>query len=248
MMRFLKWRKKVYKVYKVFDSYLLILFVNASKFINRSTWKQIKGNGRKNSNLKISLQKNLISFKSKHWRNIQQSLKCFEYQHLGGAFETERYVKVFSHFKSANAFVLISQSFQTVGFFFQVSCLLIKSYKCKQKNHKAFSHPLYLHYYELWGAENFFGNRKLQKTWLVTLSGPLAAILKFTQKCKQTAVSLKLSKIKIFFCISLHPIRCLNFWDDKNFWGGQLVPPSPATSVKYQKHEIYNERTQIQIQ
>ena len=41
---------------------------------------------------------------------------------------------------------------------------LDKPVKCKQKNHKAFSHPLYLHYYELWGAENFFGNRKLQKT------------------------------------------------------------------------------------
>ena len=62
------------------------------------------------------------------------------------------------------AFVLISRSFQTVGFFFQVSCLLIKSHKCKQKNHKAFSYPLYLHFYELWRAENFFGNRKLQKT------------------------------------------------------------------------------------
>ena len=37
-------------------------------------------------------------------------------------------------------------------------------------------------------------------------SGPLAAILKFPQKCKQTAVSQKLSKIKNFFqdifCIS----------------------------------------------
>ena len=100
----------------------------------------------------------------------------------------------------------LSRSFQTIVFFFQASCLLIKSHKCKQKNHKAFSHPLYLHYYELWGAENFFGNRKLQKTWLVTLSGPLAAILKFTQKCKQTAVSQKLSEIKNFFqdifCIS----------------------------------------------
>ena len=75
-----------------------------------------------------------------------------------------------------------------------------------QKNHKAFLYPLYLHFYELWRAENFFGNRKLQKTWLVTPFGPLAAILKFTQKCKQTAVSQKLSKIKKFFqdifCIS----------------------------------------------
>ena len=39
------------------------------------------------------------------------------------------------------AFVLISRSFQTIGFFFQVSCLLIQSRKCKQKNHKAFSYP-----------------------------------------------------------------------------------------------------------
>ena len=46
-----------------------------------------------------------------------------------------------------------------------------------------------------------FGNRKLQKTWLVILFGPLAAILNFTQKCKQTAVSQKLSKIKNFFKI-----------------------------------------------
>ena len=84
------------------------------------------------------------------------------------------------------------------------------------------------------GTENFFGNRKLQKTWLVTLSGPLAAILKFTQKCKQTAVSLKLSKKKnFFFFIFLHPIRCLNFWDDKNFWGAKSGPPSPATSVNF---------------
>ena len=33
------------------------------------------------------------------------------------------------------------------------------------------------------------------------LSGPLAAILKITQKCKQTAVSQKLSKIKKFLKI-----------------------------------------------
>ena len=50
-------------------------------------------------------------------------------------------------------------------------------------------------------ASKNFGNRKLQKTWLVTLFGPLAAILNFTQKCKQTAVSQKLSKIKNFFKI-----------------------------------------------
>ena len=27
-------------------------------------------------------------------------------------------------------------------------------------------------------------------------------------------------------------MRYLNCWDNKNFWGGQSVPPSPATSVK----------------
>ena len=71
-----------------------------------------------------------------------------------------RYINV----RPLYAFVVISRSFQTVGFFFQASCLFTKSHKCKQKNHKAFSYPLYLHYQELWGAENFFGNRKLQKT------------------------------------------------------------------------------------
>lgn len=49
--------------------------------------------------------------------------------------------------------------------------------------------------------ENFFSS------WLVSLFGPLAAILNFAQKCKQTAVSQKLSKIKKnfqdIFCISL---------------------------------------------
>ena len=39
------------------------------------------------------------------------------------------------------AFVLISRSFQTVGFFFQVSCLLIKSYECKQKIIRHFHTP-----------------------------------------------------------------------------------------------------------
>ena len=71
-----------------------------------------------------------------------------------------RYINV----RPLYAFVVISRSFQTVGFFFQASCLFTKSHKCKQKNHKAFSYPLYLHYQEAWGAENFFGNRKLQKT------------------------------------------------------------------------------------
>ena len=50
--------------------------------------------------------------------------------------------------RSVYIFVLISRSFQTIVFFFQASCLLIYSHKCK-KNHKAFSYPLYLHFYEL---------------------------------------------------------------------------------------------------
>ena len=33
--------------------------------------------------------------------------------------------------------------------FFQASCLLTYSHKCKQKNHKAFSYLLYLHFCEL---------------------------------------------------------------------------------------------------
>ena len=89
-----------WKAYRVFDSNLFILFSNASQFVNRSIWKQIEGNGRSNSNLEITLQKNSISFKSRLWRNIQQSWKCFTDHHLGGALETEWYVHVFSHFKS----------------------------------------------------------------------------------------------------------------------------------------------------
>ena len=53
-----------------------------------------------NSNSKITLQKNSISFKSRIWRNMYQSLKCFKYHHLGGALETKRYVNVFIHFKA----------------------------------------------------------------------------------------------------------------------------------------------------
>ena len=37
---------------------------------------------------------------------------------------------------------------------FQVSCLLIYSYKCKQKGDKAFLYPLYLHFYELLTTQN----------------------------------------------------------------------------------------------
>ena len=70
----------------------------------------------------------------------------------------------YSNVRAVYAFVLISRSFQTVGFFFQASYLFTKRHECKQKNHKAFSYPIYLHYQEAWGAENFFGNRKLQKT------------------------------------------------------------------------------------
>ena len=68
--------------------------------MNRYVSKQIEGNGRNNSNFEITLQKNSISFKSRIWRNMYQSLKCFKYHHLGGALETKRYVNVFIHFKA----------------------------------------------------------------------------------------------------------------------------------------------------
>ena len=55
-----------------------------------------------NSNSKITLQKNSISFKCRLLRNIQQSLKCFKCYYLGGALETKWYVNVFIHFKSPN--------------------------------------------------------------------------------------------------------------------------------------------------
>ena len=72
----------------------------------------------------------------------------------------------------------------------------------------------------------------LQKTWLVTLFGSLAAILNFTQKCKQTAVSQKLSKIKNFFSrYFFHLMRYLNYWDNKNFWGAKSGPLTHASSV-----------------
>ena len=65
---------------------------------------------------------------------------------------------------------------------------------------------------------------------------PLAAILNFAQKCKQTAISQKLSMVKkFFFFIFLHPIRCLNFWDNKIFWGARTGPLTHASSVKYHK-------------
>ena len=32
-------------------------------------------------------------------------------------------------------------------------------------------------------------------------------------------------------------MRCLNFWDNKNFWGAKSGPPSPATSVKTNKSQ-----------
>ena len=47
-------------------------------------------------------------------------------------------------------------------------------------------------------------------------------------------LSKKLSKIKKFSRYFLHLMRCLNFWDNKNFWGAKSIPPSPATSVNIQ--------------
>ena len=55
--------------------------------------------------------------------------------------------------RPVQTFVVMSRSFHTTVIFFQVSCLLIYSHKCKQKNHKAFSCPLYLHFYELLRAK-----------------------------------------------------------------------------------------------
>ena len=52
----------------------------------------------------------------------------------------------------------------------------------------------------------------------VTLFRPLAAILNFAQKCKQTAVSQKLSKIKKNF--------------QNIFWGAKFGPLTHATAVK----------------
>ena len=80
-------------------------------------------------------------------------------------------------------------------------------------------------------SQKKFWYRKLQKTWLVTLFGPLAAILNFAQKCKQTAVSQKLSKIKKFSRYFLKLMRCLNCWDNKNFWGGKFGPLTHASAV-----------------
>ena len=39
--------KEGQKNLKIFDSYQLLLFLNASQFVNRSIWKQIEGNGRR---------------------------------------------------------------------------------------------------------------------------------------------------------------------------------------------------------
>ena len=37
---------------------------------------------------------------------------------------------------------------------------------------------------------------------------------------------------KQMFTYFVHLMRCLNCWDDKNFWGAQSVPTSAATTVK----------------
>ena len=66
----------------------------------------------------------------------------------------------------------------------------------------------------------------------------LAIILNFTQKCKQTAVSQKLSKIKKNFKIFLHLLRCLNFWDNKNFWGAESGSLTHASAVN--RKSIYH--------
>merc|ERR1712020_763012 len=68
----------------------------------------------------------------------------------------------YSNVRPVYTFVLISRSFHTVGFFFQVSCLLIKSYKCKQKNHRHFHTPSIFTIMNCGGLKNFLviGNFK----------------------------------------------------------------------------------------
>ena len=86
----------------------------------------------------------------------------------------------------------------------------------------------FMNFYQL---KTTFPNRKQQKTTLVTLFGPLAAILKFALKCKQTAISQELSMVNKFCLHIFYIIKCLNCWDNKKFWGSKSGPPSPATSV-----------------
>ena len=52
------------------------------------------------------------------------------------------------------------------------------------------------------------------------------------KKCKQTAVSQKLSKVKKFSRYFLHLMRCLNWWDNKKFWGAKSGPLTHTSAVK----------------
>ena len=54
--------------------------------------------------------------------------------------------------------------------------------------------------------------------------------LNFAQKCKQTAVSQKLSMVnKTYF---LHLMRCLNVWESIIFWGARSGSHTHASAVK----------------
>ena len=75
----------------------------------------------------------------------------------------------------------------------------------------------------------------------MTLFGPMVAISNFTQKCKQTPVSQKLSMLKKFVYIFFASYEVPKLFDDKKFWGAKSGPPSPATSVNQISHARNNE-------
>ena len=125
-------------------------------------------------------------------------------------------------------FVLISRSFQTIFFSKPAVCWFIVT-NVKKKNIKHFYTPSIFTFMKCKELKKILVIGNIKKTWPVTLFGPLAAIWNFAQKCEQTAISQELSMVNKF---CLHVLWCLNYWDDKNFWGAQSVPPSPATSVK----------------
>ena len=70
----------------------------------------------------------------------------------------------------------------------------------------------------------------------------------FALKCKQTALSQKLSMVKNFLLrYFLHLMRCLNFWESIIFWGAKSGPLSHASAVnQYILLKIYVLRALIQ--
>ena len=114
--------------------------------------------------------------------------------------------------------------------FFQASCLLIYSHKCKQKNHKAFLYPSIFTFMNFWQLKTTVGNRKQQKLH----RGPFSDLWRpFWISPKNVNKQLYLRNFgkQILFACFVHLMRCLNCWGDKKFWDAQSVPPSPATSV-----------------